>query len=161
MKKVDYLIIVNTQSPEGKEITKGDIIEQHTKHISLDGFGWNRPGIDYLIDLGGELQTILPEESPNVVDLWGISEGRKGMNGIAKYVAYVGGRTAKSTKAKDTRTAAQSKTLAAVVQFYVKRFPEIQVLGFSQVPAKQGQENPSFDVAQWCEDIGIPQVNIF
>lgn len=161
MKKVDYLIILNTQTPEGKEVTKGDLITQHTNPVSHNGFGWNRPGIDYLIALDGELHTLLPEESPNVVDLWGISEGKKGMNGIAKYLAYTGGKTAKSTKNKDTRTTAQRKTLASIVQFYVKRFPQIQVLGFSEVPAKRGVENPSFDVAKWCEEIGIPKVNIF
>ena len=161
MQKVDYLLIINTQSPEGQEVSKGDIIKQHTNPTEVGGNGWNRPGIDYLIDLDGKLETILPEQSPNVVDLWGISEGKKGMNGVAKYVAYVGGRTAKSTKAKDTRTTAQEKTLAAVVQFYVRRFPKIQVLGFSQVPAKKGEENPSFDVAKWCEGIGIDKGNVF
>ena len=161
MKKVDYLIILSTGTGEGQEVSKGDIIEQHTNSPSMGGFGWNRPGIDYLVGLDGELDTIIPEESPNEVDLWGIGEGKNGLTGIPKFVAYVGGKTTKGTKDKDTRTDNQSNTLAAIVNFYVKKFPKIQVLGFNQVPAKEGETNPAFDVAEWCKEIGVPEVNLF
>ena len=161
MKKVDYLIILSTETGEGQEVSKGDIIEHHTNSTSMGGYGWNRPGIDYLVGLGGELDTIIPEESPNTVDLWGIGEGQKGMSGVPKYLAYVGGKTTKGTKDKDTRTSDQKNTLAAVVNFYVKKFPKIQVLGFDQVPSKADQVNPAFDVAEWCDEIGVPEENIF
>lgn len=161
MKKADYLIILSTETGEGQEVSKGDIIEQHTNSPSMGGFGWNRPGIDYLVTLDGGLETIIPEESPNVVDLWGIGEGKNGMTGIPKYLAYTGGKTTKGTKDKDTRTAEQEHTLATVVKFYVKKFPKIQVLGYSQVPAKAGETSPAFDVAKWCKEIDIPEENIF
>lgn len=161
MKKADYLIILSTETGEGQEVSKADIIEHHTNSPSMGGFGWNRPGIDYLVGLNGELDTIIPEESPNEVDLWGIGEGVKGMTGIPKYLAYVGGKTTKGTKDKDTRTTEQQDTLEAVVKFYVRKFPKIQVLGFNQVPAKEGRNNPAFDVAEWCKEIGIPEENIF
>jgi hypothetical protein len=161
MKKADYLIIQSTETGEEQEVSKGYIIEQHTNSPSMGGFGWNRPGLDYLITLDGTLETIIPESNPNVVDLWGIGEGKDGMTGIPKYVAYVGGKTTKGTKDKDTRTAEQEETLAAVVHFYVRKFPKIQVLGYHQIPSKKGESSPAFDVAKWCEEIGIPKQNIF
>ncbi len=161
MKKVDYLIIQCTETGEGQEVSKDDIIKYHTNSASMGGFGWNRPGLDYLVKLDGSLETILPESNPNEVDLWGIGEGKQGMTGIPKFIAYVGGKTTKGTKDKDTRTTEQEDTLASVVKFYVKKFPKIQVLGFNQVPSKEGASNPAFDVAKWCEEIGIPENNIF
>ncbi len=96
------------------------------------------------------------------------------MNGSIKYLAYAGGK-AKGKKSKkeqngvaeipaedkDTRTDQQKDTLATIVKFYVKRFPGIQVLGFNQIPVKEGQENPAFDVGQWLTEIGVPEKNIF
>ena len=161
MKKVDYLIIISTESPEGQEVTKDDIITQHTTSKTQGGWGWNRPGIDYLVTLDGTLQTIIPEESPTTVDLWGIRAGKQGINGIPKFLAYAGGKTTQGVNPKDTRTEDQKNTLAAVVNFYVRKFPEIQVMGFNQVPAKKGIPNPAFNVAKWCESIGIPEENIW
>ncbi|MBL4574816.1 MAG: hypothetical protein JKY51_01790 [Opitutaceae bacterium] len=161
MKKADYLIIQCTETGEGQEVFKADIIEQHTNSAVMGGYGWNRPGLDYLVTLDGSLETIIPETSPNVVDLWGIGEGKNGMTGIPKFISYVGGKTTKGTKDKDTRTSEQEDTLASVVKFYVKKFPKIQVLGFNQVPSKSDESSPAFDVAKWCEEIGIPEQNIF
>ena len=177
MKKTDYLVILNTRSEEGKKISKGDIITKHTGLPSRGGFGWNRPGIDYLVTLDGNLEVIIPEQSPSDVDLWGIRQGQKPMNGSVRYLAYAGGKApiVKAEKSKkdangiaeiaakdkDTRTDQQKDTLATIVKFYVKRFPGIQVLGFNQIPVKEGQENPAFDVAGWLTEIEIPEKNIF
>lgn len=161
MKKADYLIIMCTETPEGQELTKADVIEQHTGSKAHGGFGWNRPGTDYLVLTDGALETIIPEDSPNVVDLWGIAAGVDGLHGIPKYLAYVGGLTEKATKEKDTRTTEQSQTLEAVIKFYIRKFPEIRVLGMNQVPAMDGVKNPCFDVEKWLGEIGIPEGNIF
>ncbi|MCB0374449.1 MAG: N-acetylmuramoyl-L-alanine amidase [Sinomicrobium sp.] len=161
MKKTDYLVILSTDTAEGAAISKADIITKHTALPREGGFGWNRPGIDYLVTPDGSLQTIILEASPADVDLWGVRQGQKPINGSVKYLAYAGGKTPKLTKDKDTRTDAQKDTLAAVVKFYVKRFPHVRVLGFNQIPAKQGQVNPAFDVPQWLTAIGIAEKNIF
>ncbi len=161
MKKTDYLILTCTGTPEGKDVSKADIIGLHTQPVALGGHGWNRPGIDYLVTLDGRLETIIPEDSPNEVDLWGISKGTQAMTGTARYLAYAGGKTAKATKDKDTRTQDQKDSLAAVVQFFVRKFPKLLVLGMNQVPAKDGDPSPCFDVAEWCAEIGVPEENIF
>lgn len=161
MKAPDYLIITGTETAEGKEVTKADVIESQTNSKAHGGLGLNRPGFDYLVNLEGELEVILPEGNPNEVDLFGISEGVNGINGSAKFLAFVGGLNEKGNKEKDTRTELQTDTLATVVKFFVKRFPSVQVLGWDQVPSKKGSKNPAFDVPKWLQEIGIPSDNIF
>jgi len=160
MKKSDYLILLSTETPEQMQISKADIIWLHTNPPSLGGFGWNRPGIDYLVTRDGHLETIIPEDSPNEVDLWGIREGSN-LLGTARYLAYSGGKSEDGSQKKDTRTREQRGSMAAVVKFYVRRFPDIQVLGFDQVPSKQGLNNPGFDVAKWCRSLGLSEANIY
>lgn len=161
MKKVDYLIIQSTESGEGIPVTKSDIIELHTTDERQGGFGFNRPGIDYLIQPDGSLETLISEDNPTAVDLWGISEGKNGVLGVCKHIAYVGGRTEKGVKPKDTRTTEQNKSLEAIVKFYTLKFPSIQVLGFDEAPTKKENENPAFSVSNWLEEIGIPEQHIF
>lgn len=161
MKKVDYLIIQSTESGEGIPVTKADIIELHTTDEAQGGYGFNRPGIDYLIQPDGSLETLISEDNPTTVDLWGISEGKKGLLGVCKHIAYVGGRTEKEVKSKDSRTTAQTKSLEAIVRFYILKFPKIQVLGLDEAPAKKGNENPAFSVSVWLEQIGVDERNIF
>lgn len=161
MKKVDYLIIQSTASGEGIPITKGDIIDLHTTDKQQGGYGFNRPGIDYLIGLDGSMETLVSEDNPTTVDLWGISEGKQGIIGVCKHIAYAGGRTEKEVKSKDSRTTEQIKSLEAIVKFYVLKFPKIQVLGLDEAPTMKGKENPAFNVAIWLEEIGVPEINIF
>jgi hypothetical protein len=161
MKKADYLIIVNTDTPGGVEIGKAAIIEYHTSPVHAGGLGLNRPRIDDLILLEGELVNIIPEHSPNEVDLWGISEGVNGLSGLAKYVAIVGGRTKDDTKEWDTRTKEQKETLEIYVRYQLLRNPDLMVIGMNQVSAMGGVEMPSFNVPKWLESIGVPEKNIF
>ncbi|HEY9084025.1 MAG TPA: N-acetylmuramoyl-L-alanine amidase [Vicingaceae bacterium] len=161
MKKAAYLIIVNTDTPGGVAISKANIIQYHTNAVHAGGLGLNRPRIDDLILLEGELVSIIPESSPNEVDLWGISEGINGLSGMAKYVALVGGRTKDGSKEWDTRTKEQKETLKIYVQYQLLRNPDLIVMGLNQVPAMGEVEMPSFNVAKWLESIGVPEKNIF
>lgn len=161
MKKVNYLIIVNTDTPGGQAVTKADIIELHTSPKHLGGLGLNRPKIDDLISLEGDLIPIIPETSMTEVDQWGISEGIEGLNGQAKYVAFVGGRTKDGKKDWDTRTNEQKETLETYVKYHILRNPDLLVLGLNQVPALSGVEMPSFNVPKWLESIGIDDANIY
>ena len=95
MKDVDFLVIHSTDTSEALDLDARTIIEKHTNDKRNGGFGWNRPGFDYLVLQNGILETIIPEDSPTEVDLWGISQGRYGITGNVKNLAYVGGRTLK------------------------------------------------------------------
>lgn len=161
MKKIDYLIIQNTESGEGIPVTKADIIELHTTEVKYGGLGFNRPGIDYLIQPDGTLETLVTEDNPTTVDLWGVSQGKQGIYGQCKHIAYAGGKTKKEVLSKDTRTKQQIESLERIVKFYILKFPELQVLGLNEAPTKTGLDNPAFDVAIWLEEIGIPEKNIF
>ncbi len=161
MKTIDYLIIQSTDTGASVAVTLEDIIEVHTTPVQQGGYGWNRPGLDYLIHTDGVMDTLISEDNPTMVDLWGISEGKKGIQGVCKHIAYVGGRTEKETKGKDTRTKDQLHALEAIVRFYILKFPNIQILGFNEAPAKKGEDNPGFEVSIWLEEIGIPEHNIF
>ncbi len=161
MKSIDYLVLQSTNTGEQKDLDKAHIIEQHTSPIRQGGFGWVRPGFDYLVLQDGTMQTIIPEQSPTTVDLWGISQGTDGITGITKHIAYVGGRTLKEAWSKDSRTGAQKVTLEAIVKFYILRFPKVIIMGFDQIKSKSESENPGFDTADWLAEIGIPEQHIF
>ncbi|WP_299243034.1 N-acetylmuramoyl-L-alanine amidase [uncultured Aquimarina sp.] len=161
MKKVDYLIILSTDTGEGIPVTKEDIIDLHTTDKKQGGFGFNRPGIDALMQPDGSLDMLVSEDNPSMVDLWGFSEGKNGILGVYRIIAYVGGRTEKEVKVKDTRTKEQIQSLEDYVRFHTLRFPKIQVLGFDEAPAMKGKENPAFNVCNWLEEIGVPEQNIF
>lgn len=161
MKKVDYLIIHSTNTSEASDFGKDVIIEKHTASTKENGLGFNRPGFDYLIRQDGSLQTIINEDNPTQTDLWGISNGLRDLTGIAKHIAYVGGRTLKESFDKDTRTDGQKKTLEAIVKFYVLRFPSIVILGFNEVPTKSAEDSPAFSVNDWLREIGIPEKHIY
>jgi hypothetical protein len=161
MKKVDYLIIHSTNTSEASDFGKDVIIQKHTASTKADGLGFNRPGFDYLIPLDGSLQTIINEDNPTQTDLWGISNGLINLTGIAKHIAYVGGRTLKEAFDKDTRNNNQKQTLEAIVKFYVLRFPNIVVLGFNEVPAKSGIDSPAFSVNDWLREIGVAEKHIY
>ena len=161
MESIDFLIIQSTETGEGIPYGKTELILAHTTPENLGGKGWNRPGTDYLIRTDGSLETILPEDSPNTVDLWGIGQGEPGVHGNCKYVAYEGGKTEKETKYKDTRTSEQIATLETIIRFYIARFPKVRVLGFSEAPAKSESENPGFEVSTWLTELGIAPENIY
>ncbi|GAA0892644.1 hypothetical protein GCM10009122_23230 [Fulvivirga kasyanovii] len=161
MKKPDYLILMSTETMAAQAYTKAELIGLHTSSLAHGGKGWNRPGIDDLVLQDGSLQAIIPEGLPNEVDLWGISEGVNGLNGLARYLAYSGGRSEDMETNEDTRTEAQRETLETIVKYYVKRHPHLLVMGFDEVPNKKDALNPGFEVAEWLEEIGIPDKNIY
>ncbi|WP_244905571.1 N-acetylmuramoyl-L-alanine amidase [Dokdonia pacifica] len=153
------MVIQSTNTSEAKNLNKDAIINHHTRPISNGGLGFNRPGFDYLILQDGTLETLVSENSPTNVDLWGVSGGKRPILGKVKHIGYVGGRTLKEAFWKDTRTEEQTKTLEAIVKFYTLRFPKIIVVGFDDPTYVEESKNPAFDVQAWLESIGIPTRN--
>ena len=161
MNKTAYLIIVNTNTPGGEEITKGDIIELHTAPKNAGGLGLPRPRIDDLILLDGSLENIIAEHNPTEVDLWGITQQLDALLGLARYVGYVGGRTNNDSKSWASRTKEQKETLEIFVKFQILKNPNLKILGLDQVPVLKGEESPAFNVPKWLESIGVVDKNIF
>ncbi len=161
MKKVDYLIIHSTNTSEALNFGKDVIIKKHTESKRANGLGFNRPGFDYLVLFDGSLQVIINEDNPTQTDLWGISNGSDTLTGIARHIAYVGGRTLKEAFDKDTRTDAQKQTLETIVRFYILRFPNIVILGFNEAPSKATEDSPAFSVSDWLRSFGVLEKNIY
>ena len=159
MKAITHIILCNTQTPEGQPVTPQQIIDWHTQSPQASGKLWNRPGFDVLIGLNGELHTLINENDPTPEDLWGISSGKHGLKGTFRYIAYVGGKTASGKTRKDTLTPAQEATLAVIVNYYIKRFPQIVVAGLGALPNMGNVLNPGFDVPKWLRAQGIPKAH--
>lgn len=154
------LVIHCSATPEDQEITKDDIFRMHTSPKHLGGRGWNRVGYSDMIYLDGSLHNLVPYNMDDVVDLWEISNGAKGINGFSRHVMYVGGMDKNGKKPKDTRTSEQIAALDTYVKFTILRHPGIQVLGHYQAPGAN-KACPSFDVPSWLREIGIPEINIY
>jgi len=160
MGKLNYLVIHCTATPEGREVTKDDIIRWHTSPKHQGGRGWRRPGYSDIVYLDGSLVNILPFDQDDVVDAWEISNGAKGINGISRHVVYAGGVDKTGKKAKDTRTNEQKTTLETYIKFMLLRHPHIQILGHNQAPGAN-KACPSFDVPKWLKAIGIADKHIY
>lgn len=159
--KLNYLVIHCTATPEGREVTKEDIIKWHTSPVHLGGRGWNRPGYADMIYLNGDLVNLIPFNTDDFVDQWEISNGVVGLNGNARHIVYAGGMDKENKSQKDTRTKEQLATLETYVKYTIKRHPKILVLGHNEAPNSHGKACPSFDVGGWLRSIGIAEANIY
>lgn len=159
--KLNYLVLHCTATPEGRPVTKDDIIRWHTNPVHLGGRGWNRPGYSDIIELDGDLVSIIPFNTDDFVDQWEISNGVVGLNGNSRHIVYAGGMDAENKKPKDTRTKEQLATLEVYVKYTIKRHPKILVLGHNEAPNAHGKACPSFNVGEWLRSIGVPEANIY
>ena len=150
-KRIQYLVIHCTATPEGRKVTRQDIYDWHIK-----GRGWDRLGYSDMIHINGELENLTDYDMDTLIDNHEMTWGVKGINAISRHVVYVGGLD-KRLKPKDTRTEAQKETMADYVRFMVKRYPWIKVAGHNRFANKAC---PCFDWRGWLKEIGIPEKNI-
>jgi len=150
-KKIKYLVIHCTATPEGRKVTRKDIEEWHLK-----GRGWSRLGYSDMIHLDGRLENLTDYDMDTLIENHEMTWGVKGINSISRHVVYVGGLD-KNLKPKDTLTPAQKETMADYVRFMVKRYPWIKIAGHNRFANK---DCPCFDWRKWLKEIGIPEKNI-
>ena len=154
--KQKYLMIHCTATQEGKDYTGQDVIRWHTSPVPKGGRGWKQVGYSELIWRNGLSENLVPHNDDEIIDVREITNGASGYNGIARHICYVGG-VDKNGKAKDTRTEEQKKTLEQHVRTAIYHNPDLLVIGHNQVASKAC---PSFNVARWLEEIGIPSKHI-
>lgn len=153
-KKLQYLVIHCTATPEGREVSAADIRRLHTSPPPV-GRGWKQVGYTDMIHLDGRVERLVNNNEDANVDPWEITNGAKGYNSVSRHIVYVGGVDATNVKkAKDTRTEAQKEAMKKYVLDFHKRFPRVKIIGHRDVAAKAC---PSFDVEVWLEIIGIKQ----
>ena len=163
MKKIQFLVIHCTATPEGREVSADEIRRWHLSP-SPKGRGWKQVGYTDMIHLNGAIERLVANNEDSYVDSWEITNGVAGINSISRHIVYVGGLSSSNPsegggmKPKDTRTPAQRETLAKFVKEFVRKHPEVKVAGHNQFAAKAC---PSFDVPKWLKSIGIPQKNIY
>ena len=143
---LDYLMVHCTYTPAMRAVTKEDLKKWH-----IEERGWSRVGYSDMIHLDGSLENLIPYNQDDIIDTKEVSNGASGYNRIARHVVYVGG------KGGDTRTDMQFTALAIYCRFTVLRHPKIKIIGHNQVSNKSC---PSFDVPQFCKDIGLSSINI-
>lgn len=150
-KRLKYLVIHCTATPEGREVSADDIRRWHTAPKSKGGRGWKQVGYTDMIHLDGRLERLVGNNEDMSVDAFEVTNGAKGFNDVARHIVYVGGCDSRMAP-KDTRTAAQREALKRYVQDFHSRFPQIKIVGHNELAAKAC---PSFDVRAWLHELGI------
>ena len=153
MAKIEFLIIHCTATPEGREVSKRDLIQWHKVEN-----GWDRLGYSDIIHLDGGLESLTDWNQDEVITNQEMTWGVRGKNSVARHVVYSGGVERGNIRPKDTRTDQQKVSLEAYVKFHILRYPLIKVAGHNQFASKAC---PSFDVPIWLKSIGVRDENIF
>lgn len=156
-RKIEFLIIHCTATPEGREVSAAEIRRWHTAPVSEGGRGWRQVGYTDIIHLDGAIERLVENNEDGYVDGWEITNGVAGLNGRSRHIVYSGGTDSKG-KAKDTRTPAQTEALTRYVNNFVRRFPWVKVAGHYHFANKAC---PSFDVEKWLRSNRIPEANIY
>lgn len=156
MASMKYLVLHCTATPEGREVTSGEIRHWHTDPVKKGGRGWKQLGYTDMIHLDGRVERLVRNNEDAEVDPWEVTNGAKGYNTVSRHVVYVGGVSKDGKTAKDTRTEAQLKAMTAYVRDFHERFPQIRIVGHGELPGVK-KACPSFDVAAWLRSIGIYQ----
>lgn len=156
MASMKYLVLHCTATPEGREVTSGEIRHWHTDPVKKGGRGWKQVGYTDMIHLDGRVERLVRNNEDAEVDPWEVTNGAKGYNTVSRHVVYVGGVSKDGKTAKDTRTEAQLKAMTAYVRDFHERFPQIRIVGHGELPGVK-KACPSFDVAAWLRSIGIYQ----
>lgn len=157
MASMKYLVLHCTATPEGREVTSGEIRHWHTDPVKKGGRGWKQVGYTDMIHLDGRVERLVRNNEDAEVDPWEVTNGAKGYNTVSRHVVYVGGVSKDGKTAKDTRTEAQLKAMTAYVRDFHERFPQIRIVGHGELPGVK-KACPSFNVQEWLRSIGIKQV---
>jgi len=150
-KKIQYLVIHCTATPEYREISSADIRRWHTSPASKGGRGWKQVGYTDMIHLDGTVERLVENNEDGWVDSWEITNGVAGYNSVSRHLVYVGGVDANG-KPKDTRTMQQKVALGNYVLKFARQHPQTKIVGHNMLANKAC---PSFDVEQWLKQLGI------
>ena len=118
------MILHCSATPENKHFTVEDIRRCHTLPISKGGRGWSDIGYHYVIYLDGSIHGGRPESRAGA--------HCSGHNADSIGICYIGGLAKDGKTPKDTRTAAQKKSLEQLVATLKTRYPGVTVHGHNE-----------------------------
>ena len=147
-KKLEYLVIHCTATPELRNVTSAEIRSWHTLPEEKGGRGWKQVGYTDMIHLNGEIERLVANNEDAYVDGWEITNGAAGYNAVSRHIVYVGGL--RNGRASDTRTIMQKVAMKKYVLEFVKKNPSAKVIGHNDLSTK---ECPCFDVKKWLNEI--------
>ena len=130
MRKIEYIIVHCTATPEGREVSAAEVTRWHIQR------GFRTIGYHYLIGLNGGVEIGRQEEE--------IGAHAKSYNTKSIGVCYVGG-TDDRGRAKDTRTPQQKESLLQLLKALKKKYPDATIIGHRDVANKAC---PSFEAKQ-------------
>lgn len=109
--------------------------------------GWKDVGYHFVIRRNGKVESGRPERD--------VGSHVQGHNTASIGICMVGGLDDRTWRPSNNFTAAQWKSLAALVAQLVKRYPAAKVLGHRDFPRVQ-KACPCFDARTWARKSGFP-----
>lgn len=142
-RRIDYIAIHCTATPEGQDLTVEQIRKQHKKQ------GWSDIGYHYVVYRDGTVH------QGRDVDVSGAHVS--GYNSYSIGIAYVGGLEDKPgvaysrLKAKDTRTDQQKASLLALLMDLRKLYPKATIQGHRDF-SPDLNHNGTIEPSEWIKD---------
>ena len=130
MRDINRIIVHCTATPEGRDVTVGEVRAWHLAR------GWSDIGYHYLITLNGTVEVGRPESK--------VGAHVSGHNKDSIGIAYAGGMDKAYKNPKDTRTTEQKEALIWLIDELKRRYPGSTVHGHNEYSSKAC---PSFDVS--------------
>lgn len=156
MARIEYGVLHCAATPEGRDLKAKQVVDYHMRPVAKGGRGWSRPGYSIIVELDGTTTNFRPYNDNDIVEDHEMTWGASGINQKSIHACYIGGVDKKGIP-KDTRTEAQKEAFEIIVKDWVRRWPWIKIIGHYDVARKAC---PSFPVAKWLREIGIPGQNI-
>lgn len=142
-RRIDYIIVHCSDTPEGRNNTIDDIRRWHTLP-KPQGNGWAEIGYNYVIHLDGSVHV-----GRNVDKIGAHCEG---YNANSIGICYIGGKTADMKKNKDTRTPKQKEALLKLLKDLRKLYPNAKIVGHCDLD-KKGKTCPNFNAKEEYKNI--------
>ncbi len=155
MSKLKYLFVHCSATP-----VKFHLSTEHIKQWHLVDAGWSRVGYSDLILRNGSLNNLSPYDQDNEVDYNEMTWGVKGFNGVSRHICLEGGSSDKPYLSPLKTFPSIIPALETYLKYTVLRHPQIKVLGHGDVEPKK-PFCPGFAIAEFCQGIGLSEVNIY
>jgi len=159
MAKLEYLIIHCTDTPNGREVSKQDIINWHTKP-KPKGRGWHRLGYSDMIHINGALENLTSYNEDDYIDNDEMTWGAAGVNAKSRHIVVVGGRT-KDNSHIDFNFASplQVRALVEYCRSFVREHPTCKIAAHYHF--SKYKTCPNIDIESLMLANNIPTENIY
>ena len=142
-RRIDYIIVHCSDTPEGRNNTIDDIRRWHTTP-KPKGNGWKEIGYHYVVHLDGSIHVGR--------DVDKIGAHCEDYNAVSIGICYIGGKSADMKTYKDTRTPKQKEALLKFLKEMRKLYPTAKIVGHCDLD-KHGKKCPCFDVVKEYKNI--------